>query len=117
VHKKCELSSGTEWQNGVSAGIFPIYLVLRLIVGPSIPNARNGELSILDSVVFCTAFSKCTSIKTNHGRVAKVGVHAVKPRRIGHRDVDVVAPGHSFADQDLLLLRWIHVSLNLFILK
>jgi len=25
VHKKCELASGKEWQNGVSAGIFPTY--------------------------------------------------------------------------------------------
>src|SRR4029450_4633215 len=41
----------------------------------------------------------------------EIGIDAVKPRRIGNRNIDIVGPGHRLGNHDLLLLGGIHVAL------
>ena len=87
-------------------------LILRLIIGPGIANATQGKLRILNTIIFRAAFAECTPVGANNGRVSKVGVNTIKATGVGYGHVDLVAPGHGFADQDLLFLGGVHVSLG-----
>jgi hypothetical protein len=86
-------------------------MILTLIIGPSIANARNAQLSILNAIVFGAAFSQSSTVGANNGRVSKVGVDAIKSRSIGDRDIDLITPCHSLADLHLLIAARIHVLL------
>ena len=85
-------------------------LILRLVVGAGITNARDGKLRVLNAIVFGTAFSERTTITPNHGRMTKIRIDTVKATRVGDSHVDVVTPRHGFAHQDLLFLGGVHVA-------
>lgn len=63
-------------------------LVLRLITLASIANGGEGQLCILDAVIFCAAFAKGPPVKSNQSAMSKVSVDTIKSRCVRHSNVD-----------------------------
>jgi hypothetical protein len=62
--------SHERWKKGNDAPTTSTYLILRLIIGTGVSNARNGELSVLDAIVLGSTLAKRTSIHANDGGMA-----------------------------------------------
>src|SRR5450830_900106 len=86
-------------------------MVLRLPVAARVADRADRQFGILDAHLFGLAFAQGAAVEADNGRVAEIGIHAVKAGRVGDGDVDVVHPGHRFGDQHLLNLGRVHVAL------
>ena len=47
-------------------------LILRLVIGTSISNSGNGKLRILDPIIFRSAFSQGTTVRSDNSRMALI---------------------------------------------
>mmetsp|Transcript_4567 Transcript_4567/g.13562 ORF Transcript_4567/g.13562 Transcript_4567/m.13562 type:complete len:391 (+) Transcript_4567:301-1473(+) len=86
-------------------------VVLALVIGAAVTDRADRELSILHAILLFATLAERAAVVPNDRAVPKVAVDPIVTGGVGHRDVDVVHPGHGLGGDDLLLLRGVHVAL------